>query len=268
MILARLAVEPGQRLRERLERWRRPITAALALVAGGRLILWTQIQAPVDWWLYRDAALRWQAGGGYFFPEQLTGGPPVHSSPILYPPVMLWLLVPFAHLPALLWWVVPVGMVVGAIVWMRPGGWWLAAMALLAMAPFVQGIYLTGRPTMWIAGFLALGLCRGGWGVLVLLKPSVFPFALVGVRRRWWWLTLAGLLLLSLPFGTLWFDWITALGNSHGGLLYSLFDLLLLAIPIAAWLGRTRRDPGENRARGVTAIIRDAVGSVLPTPAD
>ncbi len=93
---------------------------------------------------------------------------------------------------------------------------------------------------MWVSAFLALGLCRGGWAALVLVKPSVFPFALVGAHRRSWWLMLAGLVALSLPFGSLWIDWITAVQNSHFGLLYSLNDVLVMAIPIAAWLGRTR----------------------------
>ena len=269
---ARLAGDEGGRLQERLRehvgRWWHPATVALVVVGGARFIRWIEIQPPVDWWLYRDAALRWQAGGGYFFPDQLTGGPLVHTSPVLYPPVILWLLVPFAHLPALLWWAVPAGLLAGAILWLRPRGWWLPLMAVLAMAPFVQGIYLTGRPTMWVAAFLALGLCRGGWAALVLIKPSVFPFALAGIHRRSWWLTLLGLIVLSLPFGSLWLDWVTAIQNSHFDLLYSLPDALLLAIPVAAWLGRTSGDRGHHRHQSATARIREVLGWVVPAPAD
>jgi hypothetical protein len=224
----------------------RAATAVFLVGAVVRLIVWLGLQAPVDWEIYRDAALRWQAGDSYFLPHQLAGPHVLGHGEVLYPPTTLWLLVPFTHLPEFLWWGVPIAMLVGVIVWMRPGGWSVPVIAFLLMTPHVQGVYLTGRPTMWIVAFFALALIRGGWGALVLLKPSLFPFALAGVRRRWWWVTVALLLAASvaLPL-SLWLDWVTAMRNSNGGLLYSILDIVILGIPLAAYVGR-RRPPAED----------------------
>jgi len=75
----------------------------------------------------------------------------------------------------------------------------------------------------------------------VLLKPSLAPFALFGIRRRSWWLGAAVLAVLCLPFGAMWLDWLTTLRNSQGGgLLYSSLEAFLLLLPLAAWWGRTR----------------------------
>ncbi len=222
-----------------------PAAVAILLAALARFIYWLSLQAPVDWEIYRDAALRWQAGEGYFLPYQLTGPYVLGHGEPLYPPVILWLLVPFTHLPPLLWWAVPVGVLAAVIIWWRPRGWGLVGMAIcLALVP-TQSVYLTGRPTMWINTFLALGLVRGGWAVLVLLKPSVFPAALIGVRRRWWWITLAVLVALCVPLGVdIWIDWVHALIYSGGGLLYSIQDSIVLSVPVMAWLGRTRGRAG------------------------
>ena len=54
----------------------------------------------VDYLLYRDAAARWLAGGPFFEPYQLAGPYPISAGDILYPPVALWLFVPFTVLPA------------------------------------------------------------------------------------------------------------------------------------------------------------------------
>ena len=75
----------------------------------------------------------------------------------------------------------------------------------------------------------------------VLLKPSLAPFALFGIRRRSWWLGASVLVVLCLPFGAMWLDWLSTLRNSQGGgLLYSSLEVFLLLLPLAAWWGRTR----------------------------
>jgi hypothetical protein len=78
----------------------------------------------------------------------------------------------------------------------------------------------------------------------VLLKPSLAPFALFGLRRRSWWVGAAALVLLGLPFAALWADWLrTVAGSRGGGVLYSSLEAPFLLLPLVAWLGRTR-DPG------------------------
>jgi ABC-type transport system involved in cytochrome c biogenesis permease component len=75
----------------------------------------------------------------------------------------------------------------------------------------------------------------------VLLKPSLAPFALFGLNRRAWWIGLAAFLLLCLPFGALWAEWVGSVLNSRGGgLLYSTLEIPMLLLPLVAWLGRTR----------------------------
>ena len=95
---------------------------------------------------------------------------------------------------------------------------------------------VAGNPVMWVLAFLALG-CLYKWpSALVLLKPSLFPFALVGIRSRSWWIALAAGIAVSLPFGVMWISWVLVLVNStEGGILYSLQDVPILLLPIIAW---------------------------------
>lgn len=233
----------------RLARWDRParigVTLGLLVVPACRL--WLSVQDAVsmselgvDQRNYAAAAFRWFQGGTFYLEHQLTG-PYVPTGEPLYPPVILWLLVPFAHLPAILWWAVPTGLVAYALYRMSPRGWWVpAAVALFAFSKTIDAWWL-GGPTIWVPAFLALGLWRGGWGVLVLLKPSLFPFAAAGIRRRAWWVTAAGLAVLSLPFGTLWLDWLRAVQNSGTNLLYSADQVPMMLVPVVAWLGGRSR---------------------------
>jgi hypothetical protein len=84
----------------------------------------------------------------------------------------------------------------------------------------------------------------------VLLKPSLAPFGLFGIRHQSWWVGAAVFALLCLPFGTLWSDWLRTLGNSRGGgLLYSSLEAPMLLLPVAAWVGRTRGGGGVTSAK-------------------
>ena len=199
----------------------------------------------VDVGLYRDAADRWLAGGPFYEPRQLAGPYEVAHGDILYPPVGLWLFVPFAVLPdipaLLLWWGIPAVVGAWAIVRMRPrpAAWILIALCLAW--PTTPLKIWTGNPVIWSALAMAVATAWRGGAPFALLKPSLFPFALFGIRRRSWWVGLAAFVLLSLPFGTLWLDWLTTLVNARGGgILYSVLEAPMLALPLAAWLGRRR----------------------------
>ena len=88
---------------------------------------------------------------------------------------------------------------------------------------------------------MALGVVYYWPSVFVLLKPSLFPFALFGANRRRWWLALAVFVAMCLPFGPMWADWVTTLVNSTGGgLLYSTLEVPMLLVPLVAWFGRSR----------------------------
>src|SRR5436305_6121610 len=81
----------------------------------------------VDFDLYRGVAARWLGGGPFFEPYQLTGPYDIRAGDVLYPPVILWLLVPFAAASGILagvaavaWWAIPLGITGSAVVVLRP----------------------------------------------------------------------------------------------------------------------------------------------------
>ena len=87
-----------------------------------------------------------------------------------------------------------------------------------------------------------LGL--GGWFLGVLITTTAIPgVALndellatlaIGVP-----IGLAVFLVLCLPFGPMWADWVRTVVNSRGGgLLYSILEAPMLALPLVAWIGR------------------------------
>jgi hypothetical protein len=224
-------------------------TRALQLgIAGGLLViplgqLWLSVTSGsqdfgIDWFQYRDAAIGWLHGGSFYTPEQLAGPYVLHEWEPLYPPIVLPLLLVFAHLPDALWWIVPGGLFLAALVRMRPQGWWLP----VTVAVFLFGSSLYpwwyGQPTIWLFPAVAWGLLLGGWAVFVLVKPSLFPFALIGIRRKSWWVTLAAFLAVCLPSGTLWIDWYRALDNSDQTVWYSLWQVPMMLVPVVAYLGR------------------------------
>lgn len=195
-----------------------------------------------DYHFYRDVGVRWLANGSYYLPEQLAG--PYDLRPmftVLYPPTALLLFVPFGVLPWVLWWAVPIALLGYALWTFRPAAWaWVVMLTLMAW-PHAIGSYLFGNTDMWATAFIALGL-RFGWpAVLVALKPLYLPFALVGARRRSFWV--AGVMLgaFSLLMFPLWKDYSVAMTNIRIDASYWLLSIPLLSIPLVAWRGRTDR---------------------------
>lgn len=197
----------------------------------------------VDIALYREAAARWFAGGPFYDPGQLTGPYEVAHGDILYPPVGLWLFVPIALLPTipalLMWWGIPAAVTVGAIVRLRPRPAVWPLLALCLAWPTTPLKIWTGNPVIWSVAAVALATVWRGAAPFSLLKPSLFPFALFGTGQRAWWIGLAIFVALCLPFGAMWADWAATVVNSRGGgLLYSILEAPMLALPLVAWIGR------------------------------
>jgi hypothetical protein len=257
----RLAVD---RLRARLEavRPRTAIAWSLAVVAipvAFVLVVPHPLDQPlgVDYRLYRDATHLWLDGGPFYPFRQLAGPYEITPGDVLYPPVAIWLFAPFAIpngpeaslLAAAAWWLIPLAGTAWAVWRLRPGPWAWPLLALCATNPTTLLKAWTGNPVIWSMAALALAVALP-WRTtapLVLLKPSLAPFALFGIGRRSWWVGALALVLLSLPFGALWREWLTTLVNSRGGgLLYSSLEAPFLLLPLVAWLGRTR-DPGRSR---------------------
>lgn len=190
----------------------------------------------IDYSLYMETTRRWLSGGPYFEPYQLAGPYPISMGDVLYQPNALLLFVPFTVLPAFLWWAIPLGVTAWSIVKLRPSVLAWPFIALCLAWPPTLARTVAGNPVMWVEAALALG-CLYRWpAVGVLLKPTLFPFALIGVRDRRWWLALGLLIVASLPFGTMWLDWVRAVTNAqNGGFLYSFQDVPILLLPIVAW---------------------------------
>jgi len=197
----------------------------------------------LDYRWFVGIAGRWLETGQLFAARQLTGPYEVQTLvDFLYPPVALLLFVPFTWLPAFLWWLIPLGVFAGSIVLLRPARWtWPLILACIAWPHTISQI-LYGNTNMWVAAAVAAGVVWAWPSVLVLLKPSLLPFALVGINHRSWWLALGVLVLVSIPFGGLWPDYVTAMRNSDLGPFHALWTIPFFVAPLIAWVGRTRAD--------------------------
>lgn len=227
------------------------VTGTLLVLAAWNLsvlvphVLEQKYALGVDLHQILAATRRWLDGEGFYFPHQLAGPYHIVGGDILYPPVVLWLLVPFLYLPQILWWVIPLG-ILGYAVWrLRPARWTWPLLAFALWYPRDETMVLFGNPGLYVGAAVAAGVLYAWPAAFALFKPSLGFLALVGITQRSWWLGIAVFAALCLPFGGLWFDYITVLRNSDASLLYSLPDLPFMLIPIVAWLGRTRPAPVE-----------------------
>lgn len=223
------------------------LLAVVALVEAGVLI--QQIVTPGTTWdfgqdyvFYRDVGARWLADGTYYLPHQLTGEPYGFAAmrDVLYPPTALPLFVALVFTPALLWWAVPAAVIGYALYRWRPGRWAIAGMLLLLCWPRSIGYVLYGNTDMLVMASVAGGLLWGWPAALIVIKPTMAPLALLGIKRRSWWVACVVLAVLSLAMLPLWFDYLTAMRNLGIGLDYSIGSLPLVLVPLVAWAGRTK----------------------------
>lgn len=202
----------------------------------------------IDYNLYIEATRRFFEGGGYYLPYQTQGPYPADPGVILYPPPFTLVVAPFLVLPWFAWWALPIG-IVAAVAWChRPR---IVAWPFIAGCLWFPGttvMIVAGNPTMLFVAGVALATVWAVFGPVVLLKPSLFPFALIGIRRRAWWLGLGILVAVSLPFGAMWIDYVKVLLNARHdlGLLYNVAQVPTMLLPVFAWLGRSRRDDGRT----------------------
>jgi hypothetical protein len=224
--------------------------AAFAIAAARAVLYYLDLDNPaasvgVDLNLYLGAARRWLAGGEFYAAFQLAG--PYHvigAGEILYPPVILPLLLPFLVLPGILWWLTPLALTVVAIARMRPAAWSLAAIGLLCTTHAVQAPFFWGTPVIWLLPIVAWGVLLGWPAAFVLVKPTLAPFAIVGMTKpRSFFVGVVLLALLGVLFLPLWIQWVTVIRNSDLGPLYAYTQIALLVIPVIAWLGRDGHSP-------------------------
>lgn len=229
----------------------RLLVVAAAVFAGLFVAQWSMFllgggveNIGVDYELYLGATSSWLAGEGFYLPHQLAGPYVITHGDVLYPPTFLVLLVPFQVLPAVLWWALPLAITGIVVIRYRPSPVAWLAISVCLWFPITGVKILHGNPGLWFMAAIGLGTILAWPSALVLLKPTVLPFALIGIRRRAWWFGFAGLVAVSLLFLPMWPDYITVLRNaiSPDGLLYSLNEYPMLAIPAIAWLGQRRVD--------------------------
>jgi hypothetical protein len=197
--------------------WRRVLvltmTGVILVVAGLELVETTArairqgtLAVDIGYWdpLY---AQRWLDTGVMYLPHQLAGPYHVTGQDFLFPPIAMYVFIPFLFLPIVIWWIVP-------------------AVALVAC-------FRRFRPALWTFPMYAWPF------VLIVIKPSFLPLALLGARRRSWWIAAAIVGVAAIPFGSLWLDYVTAIRNSGLPLYYSLLQLPIVLAPLVMWIGRT-----------------------------
>lgn len=200
------------------------------------------VTVGLDFRVYQEATQRWLAGAGFYLPEQLAGPYLVNPelSPPVYPPTLLWLLVPMTVLPTALWYLVPIA-IIGFSLWrLRPAVWTWPILAATLLYPRTWEVFLYGNPSMWVFAFLVAGFVWTWPLGLLPLKPTLAPFALIGVRRRAFWQGVGVFVFLGLPFGAMWLDYVTVLLNARNDLgpVYLFGELPIGVAMLVGWLGR------------------------------
>ncbi len=202
----------------------------------------------IDADIYLDAAESWLADGTWYLPRQLAGPYGIEHGDVLYPPVTALPAGPVRILPFVLWWAIPIATTAWALWRIAPSRWSWPLLVLCLAWPLSMEQLIKGNPVLWIMADEAVAIAIAAPTTLVLLKPSLFPFALLGIRRRAWWVQLALLGLLSLPLLGLTLLYPQVVLNSRGGgLLYSIRDVPLVCLPLFAGLAA-----GRLRAGGLT----------------
>jgi hypothetical protein len=226
------------------------IAVSVGIVVGialSNIMLWPVVRAQLgeDLNYFRSFAQHWQIGDGFYLWTQTHGS---YEADVgignYYPPSALFLFVPFVDaIPPPLWWGIPLGITAWSVWSWRPAFWTWPLMALIVWLPRDGQILIWGNTALWIQAFVALGL-RFGWPAVlcVLVKPSMLPFALIGIHRRSWWLAVAIGLAMTIPLAPVWFDYVAAMRNNVGSWptpIYLVHDYAWLLLPMVAWLGRS-----------------------------
>ena len=197
-----------------MTRWRKPVivgltglilVAAVAIAAARYGAAVRADAVAIDYRFYLTLADRWHQTGTMYTPAQLAG--PYVAQPMgwttmdflpsLYPPPAIFLFLPFQFLPAILWWAIPLGIIAIAIWRLQPADWAWPLMAAILLFPDISSSIIVGNTTMWIVAFLAAGLLYSWPAILILLKPALVPFAIVGTRHRSWWIALGNPTMLA-----------------------------------------------------------------------
>jgi len=225
-----------------------PIAIVILVIGGLRLALMLADAAGspgtigIDYTTAMDAARRWLDGSSPYLARQLAGPYTVlganvfDSGEMLYPPVVLPFYAAASAAPAILWWAIPIVLSVAGTWRASPARWAWPILSLCFAAGPSLALMIAGNPTMWIVATSLWAPALGWPGPFALLKPSVAPLALLGIRHRSWWICAGILGVACLAFGSLWSDWYRSVVNMQipglGGIFFSLSQLPFLLIPV------------------------------------
>jgi hypothetical protein len=228
-------------------RWLRPLVFGAACAwtfayLAYRLHGWFGAHLGWDFSHYLTAVKDWLHTGSPYSPAAIAGPYVADAAtmPFLHPPIALALFAPFLVLPAILWWAAPVAVLIVCLRQWRPGGWGWYGVLACAVYPRTLEVLLVGNSDLWVAGLLAGGLLLGWPAALLIVKPTAIPFALMGIRRRSWWIAAGLVILAALPFGVLWRDWVSVVVNVADSGTYLVHSLPLYVLPLIAWRHRSR----------------------------
>jgi hypothetical protein len=233
-------------------------TVALLIIAAleASVIIGTMarpdLTVGLDFHIYLERTRSWLAGDGFYLERQLTGPYSIAGAyPVMYPPTLLYLTVPFTVLPAILWWLIPLGIIGASLYRLRPAVWTWPILAATLCIPQTWMVLIYGNPSLWSFAALAAGLAWTWPLAFVALKPTLAPFALVGVRRRSFWMGVAAFALLALPFGAMWLDYLTVILNTRNelGIEYLVGQWPLGVALVVSGLTSPRRRQDAPRTR-------------------
>ena len=111
--------------------------------------------------ILRGRGARWVDTGIFYLPHQLTLTGPYEARTafdVLYPPIALYLFVPFIYLPPAVWWLIPLGILTWHVLTCRPAWWIWPVLAVLIWFPRTQAMIIWGNTGIWLAAFVALGV--------------------------------------------------------------------------------------------------------------
>lgn len=231
-------------------RWTRPLAVGILVLVGLWLAVylpaafsgWTGAHFGYDFASYMRGVDRFLATGNPYNPSDIAGPHTRDGMGFVHPPVSLWLFVPFRFAP-MLWWILPLWAMAWCLYRWRPGLLAWAVIAVLMSFPLsIEAVWL-GNSSVWMTAAVGLGLLYGWPFALLIVKPTLAFFGLLGIRDKRTWVGAGIALLLCLPFGlAMWQDWIAVVRNLDADPLYNLYSLPMLLVPVVAWLGRVDRD--------------------------
>ena len=193
-----------------------------------------------------SSAARWAQGGSFYFPAQLAGRYEVGGDVMLYPPLAIYLFLPFAVLPRILWWIIPLGIVAVTLWRLRPAYWsWPIIAGIWCLVPTQAGI-MSGNANLWMTAAVAVAVWFGPASVVLLMKPTLFPIALLFARDRRWWIGLVVVVFFAIPFEGLWVHYVTITRNLDAPFWYSFDVYPMLLTPVIARWARTTSAPPDR----------------------